>query len=148
MFKEILRLYLKESGISQEDVASQIGDTQQAISDFLNNDGNPQRKTREKYFEKLKGFKAYFEDFDKNLLQENRLQENNSLNEPSNNYNNDPFPSNKPVSQKDIDFVTEKLEESFDVMIKDKAFKKEFVFRASEWVNKLEQSQYCNNNST
>lgn len=47
-FKEVLRNYLELKGISQTDLALMLGDSQQAISDFLSKDGNPRQKTRQK----------------------------------------------------------------------------------------------------
>jgi integrase len=47
-------------GITQSELASFVGDTQQAVSDFLNKDANPQSKTRDKYFKKLVGFEDYY----------------------------------------------------------------------------------------
>tara|TARA_R110002167_G_scaffold81296_6_gene222709 strand:- start:2281 stop:2841 length:561 start_codon:yes stop_codon:yes gene_type:complete len=61
MFKKKLRDYLKIKGVSQYELAELVGDTQQAVSDFLSNDGNPQKKTREKYFENLEGFREFYE---------------------------------------------------------------------------------------
>ncbi|MBS3993166.1 MAG: helix-turn-helix transcriptional regulator [Bacteroidetes bacterium] len=60
MFKETLRKYIEIKNITQSELASMVGDTQQAVSDFLNKEGNPQKKTREKYFEKLVGFENYY----------------------------------------------------------------------------------------
>lgn len=60
MFKEVLRKYIEFKGISQSELALTIGDTQQAISDFLKKEGNPQKKTRDKYFKKLVGFEDYY----------------------------------------------------------------------------------------
>lgn len=60
MFKELLREYIKIKGLSQIELANLIGDSQQAISDFLKKDGNPQRKTREKYFQTLQGFEEFY----------------------------------------------------------------------------------------
>lgn len=41
-FKEVLRNYLELKGISQTDLALMLGDSQQAISDFLSKDENHQ----------------------------------------------------------------------------------------------------------
>ncbi|CAL2107476.1 conserved hypothetical protein [Tenacibaculum sp. 190524A02b] len=65
MFKDILRKYLEIKGISQIELSKIVGDTQQAISDFLSKDGNPQRKTREKYFDKLEGFLEFYNETSK-----------------------------------------------------------------------------------
>ncbi len=59
-FKAILRKFIADNEISQEVISLQIGDSQQAISDFLKKDSKPQEKTRQKYLEHLKGFKAYY----------------------------------------------------------------------------------------
>lgn len=75
-FKKALREYIRENGISQEYIAERIGTSQQAVSDFINSDRNPQRRTREKYFEVLEGFKDYF------------VQENNTRVQV---YGNDPI---------------------------------------------------------
>lgn len=56
--------------MSQEVVSLQVGDSQQAVSDFLKKEGKPQEKTRQKYLEKLKGFKEYY---DTNKLQDKKL---------------------------------------------------------------------------
>ena len=61
MFKTILRQFIDEMGISQEVISIQIGDSQQAVSDFLKKEGKPQDKTKKKYFEKLEGFKEYYD---------------------------------------------------------------------------------------
>lgn len=59
-FKEILRKYLEIKEINQNELSEIIGDSQQAISEFLKKDGRVQTKTREKYFERLVGFKEYY----------------------------------------------------------------------------------------
>ena len=46
--------------MTQVELAEIIGDSQQAISDFLKKDGNPQKKTKEKYFDKLEGFYEFY----------------------------------------------------------------------------------------
>lgn len=61
MFKTLLKEYMKIKGISQSELADLVGDSQQAISDFLLKDGNPQKKTREKYFLKLEGFREFYD---------------------------------------------------------------------------------------
>jgi len=81
MFKEILREYIEFKGLSQSEIAEIIGDSQQAVSDFLNKSGNPQKKTREKYFEKLVGFKDYYNTKTSNKLVE--VAESLMVNEPS-----------------------------------------------------------------
>lgn len=48
---------------------------------------------------------------------------------------NDSYPGYKKIEQDKIDFITKALENNFDELMEDKLFKKEFVFRASEWVN-------------
>ena len=49
MFKETLKEYIVIKGISQLDLSKMVGDSQQAVSDFLNTGGNPRRKTRAKF---------------------------------------------------------------------------------------------------
>jgi transcriptional regulator with XRE-family HTH domain len=60
MFKQVLRKYIEIKGITQSELASIIGDSQQAVSDFLTKEGNPHKKTRNKYFEKLVGFENFY----------------------------------------------------------------------------------------
>lgn len=71
MFKEALRNFIKEEGISQEDIAAMTGDTQQAVSDFIISDANPQKRTRLKYFKILKGFEGYYSRFKQSKSQVN-----------------------------------------------------------------------------
>lgn len=59
-FKETLKEYLTIKGISQKELAELLGDSQQAISDFLSKKSNPRKKTREKYFNKLVGFEDFY----------------------------------------------------------------------------------------
>ena len=61
MFKTLLREFIEKESISQDVIALQIGDSQQAVSDFLKKDGKPQEKTRRKYLEKLEGFREYYD---------------------------------------------------------------------------------------
>ncbi|MGY5351638.1 helix-turn-helix domain-containing protein [Wenyingzhuangia sp. IMCC45533] len=77
MFREILNNYLKTKGISQSELASLTGDSQQAISDFLNKKGNPQKKTREKFFNSLHGFKEYYDLY---------ISKSSNVNEPDSKY--------------------------------------------------------------
>ncbi len=83
-FKAILREYIAQKGISQDTISLQIGDSQQAISDFLKKDGKPHEKTIRKYLEKLEGFKDYYstrklqvnvEGIDQELLTDGKLSE-------------------------------------------------------------------------
>lgn len=60
MFKQLLRKYIELHGLHQNDLSKLTGDSQQAISDFLKNNSTPQKKTREKYFEKIEGFKDFY----------------------------------------------------------------------------------------
>ncbi len=59
-FKLLLREFIAKEGLSQDVIALQIGDSQQAISDFLKKDSKPHEKTRRKYLEKLKGFNDFY----------------------------------------------------------------------------------------
>ncbi len=61
-FKNILRKYLKINNITQIDLSSILGESQQSVSDFLKKDGNVQNKTRKKYFEKLVGFEEFYKN--------------------------------------------------------------------------------------
>lgn len=83
-FKAILREYIAQKGISQDTISLQIGDSQQAISDFLKKDGKPHEKTIRKYLEKLEGFKDYYstrklqvnvEGINQELLTDGKLSE-------------------------------------------------------------------------
>ncbi len=83
-FKAILREYIAQKGISQDTISLQIGDSQQAISDFLKKDGKPHEKTIRKYLEKLEGFKDYYstrklqvnvEKINQELLTDGKLSE-------------------------------------------------------------------------
>lgn len=64
-FKDILRNYMEIKAITQNELAEILGESQQSVSDFLKKDGNPQKKTKDKYFEKLSGFKVFFENTSK-----------------------------------------------------------------------------------
>ncbi len=51
------------------------------------------------------------------------------------------YPSNEPgetyreLHQKEIDFVTWAMKNNYDQLMTDEPFRKEFVFRANEWVH-------------
>jgi len=60
-FKSILRTYIRRNKISQDVISIEVGDSQQAVSDFLKKDSKAQKKTRKKYLDNLKGFKDYYE---------------------------------------------------------------------------------------
>jgi len=62
MFKELLLEYMNLKGLTQIEVSELLGDTQQAISDFLSKKSNPQKKTKEKYFENLTGFEDFYNE--------------------------------------------------------------------------------------
>ncbi|WP_299681058.1 helix-turn-helix transcriptional regulator [uncultured Tenacibaculum sp.] len=81
MFKEILRKYITLKGLTQNDIANIIGDSPQAVSDFLSKQGNPRSKTKEKYF-KIEGFEEFFKKEESNLIySQNNLQlDNDKLN--------------------------------------------------------------------
>ncbi|MGG5486297.1 hypothetical protein [Gaetbulibacter sp. PBL-D1] len=80
MFKELLREYIDFKGFSQTEIAEIVGDSQQAVSDFLSKDGNPHKKTREKYFTKLVGFKEFYNE--KTSKNTNDIANNLYVNEP------------------------------------------------------------------
>lgn len=64
MFRELLIKFMEINNLNQTDIALKIGDTPQAVSDFLAKKSNPRIKTKNKYFNKLVGFKDFY---DKNL---------------------------------------------------------------------------------
>ncbi len=96
MFKELLKKYLKLKGINQLELANITGDTQQSISEFLNNKSNPQKKTKEKFFSKLEGFKDFYD----NIESENK----------------------ENLDNKYIDKITLKIIENEDLFLKNKNF--------------------------
>ncbi len=50
---------------------------------------------------------------------------------------NQKAPDYRKLDQDEIHFVTKALENNFDELMGDKRFKKEFLFRASDWVSTL-----------
>ncbi len=82
MFKEKLRNYLIDNEITQTELSEIIGDSQQAISDFLKKEGNPQRKTKEKYFTKLIGFEEFYNK--KTSIKQEITEDSSSFNQINN----------------------------------------------------------------
>ena len=108
MFKDSLRKYLYINNISQLDLSNKIGDSQQAISDFLKKDGTPQAKTRLKYFENLVGFKEFYEKQEK--TRNNKQQQTTTNN---NKQQKTTYEKEKKVPYYDID-VTSTITTSFN----------------------------------
>ena len=74
MFRELLVKYMEINGISQMDLSKKIGTSQQSVSDFLTSEGNPQKRTREKYFKNLLGFEDFYvQNTRKNEFQKSTL---------------------------------------------------------------------------
>jgi predicted transcriptional regulator len=130
MFKEILRNYLIYKGISQDDLASLLNVTQQAVSDFLTKGGNPQKKTREMYFEKVDGFLEYYNDKTSNK-QVNRKSKSIIIEQ-----SNAIVSTNKGVPYYDVDFVG-----GFDMVLNDQTLNPNFYIDfkpfndADLWIN-------------
>lgn len=127
VFKEILREYLDIRGFSQDEVAEMVGDTQQAVSNFVNSDGKPHKNSREKYLEKLEGFNEFYNNHNTTLKQKNYVRESSAAYAP------------KTVSYEDAkEFFYKCLDddELFNELMEDDRCKRYFVWRASSWAVK------------